>query len=129
MNRMSQDEWIASRTNNPDRLGKDVWKNAYNEFRKEDLQGTIPQVSLETQKELLRDFLEKNGCEGEGADNNIVRDGMNYIVRNIDKDFEKMNITPKQMQSLYSQLKNLTHSVATNSKSPSKSVPSNMGRD
>lgn len=129
MNRMSQDEWIAARTNNPDRLGEDVWKNAYNEFRNENLKGTIPQVSFETQKELLRDFLEKNGCEGEGADNNVVQGGMNYIVRNIDKDFEKMNVTPKQMQSLYSQLKALTRSVTPKYQAPSKSAPSNMGRD
>lgn len=129
MNRMSQDEWIASRTNTPDRLGKEIWNNAYKQFRNRDLNGTEPKISYETQVEMLRDFLKKYGCEAEGADNNIVRDGMLGLIGIIDKDFEQTNISPKQVQSLYSQLKNLKGSAVQTAQSPSKKYSSDIGRD
>lgn len=122
---MTQDEWIAARTNNPDRLGKDVWDDAYKQFRNEDLHGTEPKISLKTEIEMLKDFLEKNGCEPGGTDN-ITRDAMLYILRNVNQDFEKKEINPENIQNLYAQIKSTKHNLPQHSM---QNLPVNLGRN
>ena len=124
MTRMTQDEWVAARTNNPDRLGKDVWNDAYKQFRNENLHGIAPKIPLKTEIEMLKDFLEKNGCETEGI-GNITRDAMLYILRNIDQDFEKKEVNPEKIQSLCAQTQRLQSTLPTSN----AKIAANSGRD
>lgn len=125
MTRMAKDEWIANRTNNPDRLGKDVWDDAYKQFRNKDLHGIEPKISLQTEIEMLKDFLEKNGCEAEGTDN-ITRDAMLYILKNVNQDFEKREVSPDNIQNLYAQIKSLKQNLPQHSM---QNLSVNLDRD
>ena len=57
---IDKESWIKSRTNNPERLGRDVWKAMYDVIH---AQERLPEGREfdALQKEMMKDYLAKNG--------------------------------------------------------------------
>ena len=60
---MDKESWIQSRTDNPDRLGRDIWEKKYDYLKARDEGTELPkeEIPLEIQKKMVGEYLAKNG--------------------------------------------------------------------
>ena len=58
---MDKESWIQSRTDNPDRLGRDVWEKKYDYLKARDEGTELPkeEIPLEIQKKMVGEYLAK----------------------------------------------------------------------
>ncbi|MGN0919319.1 MAG: hypothetical protein ACI4OR_00965 [Alphaproteobacteria bacterium] len=72
---MNEETWIKSRTNNPDRLGKDVWSNFYRLALREAEGSKTLSIANEAlkplHKKMAKEYLDKLGLSAEVTDSNL----------------------------------------------------------
>lgn len=126
MQNMSCEEWIKSRTDTPEKLGTETWRNYYNQIKQYQLRGISFNISTDTENEMFGDFLEKNGCNRELSKSATVRGATRFLLRNIDIDFEKSQMKPDAIRSLVSQCEKMETGTKSSS---AKTLSTEIGRN
>lgn len=116
MPRMTCDEWIASRTNNPDKLGREKWEKYYNDCHEFALRGKDFDFDEKLEREMMGEYLEKQGCTKDDA-SRIVTNALRNVLRNVDTDFEKQ-ISPQAIKDVVKECHNLE--AGTKNQSPTQ---------
>ncbi len=93
---LEKGEWIERRTNNPDRLGRDVWEDYYGKIKEHELRGVQVVVSEDLEKEMVKDYLQKMNisgeCLNEAAGYNLVRELFKNLGEKTDKEITTESI-------------------------------------
>ena len=118
--RMSKEEWISARTNNPDALGKDVWNSYYNNLKELQIRGRAFEVDPKLEANMMGEFLEKYGIDAKNTENKIVNVSIKGIFQNMGCEFEK-TLNSQNLETIVQLANNLSgnkkskDSVSTNS--------------
>ncbi len=113
MPRMTCDELIASRTNNPDKLGREKWEKYYNDCHEFALRGKDFDFDEKLEREMMGEYLEKQGCTKDDA-SRIVTNALRNVLRNVDTDFEKQ-ISPQAIKDVVKECHNLEAGIKNQS--------------
>lgn len=116
MARMTCDEWIAARTNNPEKLGREKWEKFYNDIKDFVLRGKTFDIDSQLEQKMFGEYLEKNGCDSQ--DNTYVT--LNLLrgcMRNIDVDFEK-TLSPQAIKDTVAQMRQIEKNATQTNHTP-----------